>query len=103
MNSVHETGMKFIEKARIEYEEAWQKILDDYKTLSDLREFLKTLIKMIENSESELNEAFTDLVKYSKNLIDPVVKVLAKMLESKESEERESQKVKIKILKNIVF
>ena len=49
---------------------------------------------MIENSESELTEAFAELVQYSKSLIDPVIKVLVKMLESKTPEERDEQRVK---------
>merc|ERR1719219_2884537 len=47
---------------------------------------------MIENSESELTEAFAELVQYSKSLIDPVIKVLVKMLESKTPEERDEQR-----------
>ena len=50
MDAVHKTGMKFISKARTEYDEAWQKILDDYKTLSELRDFLQNLVRMLEGS-----------------------------------------------------
>ena len=48
MDAVHKTGMKFINKARTEYDEAWKKILDDYKTLSELRDFLQNLVRMLE-------------------------------------------------------
>ena len=48
MDAVHKTGMEFISKARTEYDEAWKKILDDYKTLSELRDFLQNLVKMLE-------------------------------------------------------
>ena len=48
MDAVHKTGMKFIIKARTEYDEAWKKILEDYKTLSELRDFLQNLVKMLE-------------------------------------------------------
>merc|ERR1740123_1946678 len=87
--------MKFIIKARTEYDEAWQKILEDYKTLSELRDFLQNLVKMLEVSESELTEAFAQLVQTSKSLIDPVVKILVNMLESKAPEERDEQKKKM--------
>ena len=95
MDAVHKTGMKFISKARTEYDEAWQKILDDYKTLSELRDFLQNLVRMLEVSENELTEAFAQLVQSSKSLIDPVIKILVNMLESKAPEERDEQKVKI--------
>ena len=52
MDAVHKTGMKFISKARTEYDEAWQKILEDYKTLSELRDFLQNLVKMLEGGFS---------------------------------------------------
>ena len=94
MDAVHKTGMKFIGKARKEYDEAWKKILDDYKTLSELRDFLQNLVRMLEVSESELTEAFAQLVQSSKSLIDPVIKILVNMLESKAPEERDEQKVK---------
>ena len=94
MDAVHKTGMKFISKARTEYDEAWKKILDDYKTLSQLRDFLQNLVKMLEVSEGELTEAFAQLVQSSKNLIDPVIKILVNMLESKAPEERDEQKVR---------
>ena len=48
MDAVHKTGMEFISKARTEYDEAWKKILEDYKTLSELRDFLQNLVKMLE-------------------------------------------------------
>ena len=48
MDAVHKTGMKFINKARTEYDEAWKKILEDYKTLSELRDFLQNLVRMLE-------------------------------------------------------
>ena len=95
MDSVRETGMKYISKARTEFDEAWQNILNDYKTLSEQREFLQNLVSMLENSESELTEAFAELVRYSNSLIDPVIKVLVKMLESKSPEEREEQRVRL--------
>ena len=94
MDAVHKTGMKFISKARTEYDEAWKKILDDYKTLSELRDFLQNLVKMLEVSEGELTEAFAQLVQSSKSLIDPVIKILVNMLESKAPEERDEQKVR---------
>ena len=94
MESVRETGMKYISKARNEYDEAWQNILNDYKTLSEQRDFLQNLVSMLENSEIELTEAFAELVRYSNSLIDPVIKVLVKMLESKSLEEREEQRVR---------
>ena len=96
MDAVHKTGMKFISKARTEYDEAWKKILDDYKTLSELRDFLQNLVRMLEVSESELTEAFAQLVQSSKSLIDPVIKILVNMLESKAPEERDEQKVNLK-------
>ena len=95
MDSVRETGMKYISKARNEYDEAWQNILNDYKTLSEQRDFLQNLVSMLENSEVELTEAFAELVRYSNSLIDPVIKVLVKMLESKSLEEREEQRVRL--------
>ena len=85
--------MKYISKARTEYEEIWQKSMTEYKTLSDLREFLQHLVSMVEQSETELTEAFAQLVVYSKTLIEPVVQILVKMLESKTPEERDEQRV----------
>ena len=54
----------------------------------------KFQLKTTEVSESELTEAFAQLVQTSKSLIDPVVKILVNMLESKAPEERDEQKVK---------
>ena len=54
----------------------------------------KFQLKTTEVSESELTEAFSQLVQTSKSLIDPVVKILVNMLESKAPEERDEQKVK---------
>ena len=54
----------------------------------------KFQLKTTKVSESELTEAFAQLVQSSKSLIDPVVKILVNMLESKAPEERDEQKVK---------
>ena len=56
----------------------------------------KFQLKTTEVSESELTEAFAQLVQTSKSLIDPVVKILVNMLESKAPEERDEQKVNLK-------
>ena len=56
----------------------------------------KFQLKTTEVSESELTEAFAQLVQSSKSLIDPVVKILVNMLESKAPEERDEQKVNSK-------
>ena len=63
----------------------------------------KFQLKTTEVSESELTEAFAQLVQTSKSLIDPVVKILVNMLESKAPEERDEQKVNSKGFKRLNY
>lgn len=95
MNNVRVNGMKAINKARIQYEEAWKDGLDKFQLLTEWRDFFQKQIEMLDETENELTQPFAEMVHYSKSLMDPIVEILVKMMESKSPEEQLEHRVTI--------